>query len=178
MENSFPLTQHFNSTPMFLAFEKNSLTNSSIKSSKFPNRSAQSLTSKILGIKVVRKVSNFTTCSTMGEASSKMLEWVYESRGVLNLSWFESLDDWDERRVRLANRGWWNISYNLFFFRRSVGHLQKNRHTAKIQVHRDMTRTSTWLDSRQSKKWRLIEIQTEISLKHSTWTQSAVCENG
>ena len=31
-----------------------------------------------------------------------MLKWVCESRGVLNLSQFESLDDWDERRVRLA----------------------------------------------------------------------------
>ena len=31
-----------------------------------------------------------------------MLKWVCESRGVLNLSQFESLDDWDERWVHLA----------------------------------------------------------------------------
>ena len=53
-------------------------------------------------MKVVPKVSNLTTPSTIEVASSKMLEWVCESRGVLNLSLFESLDDWDERRVRLA----------------------------------------------------------------------------
>ena len=53
-------------------------------------------------MKVVPKVSNLTTRSTMEVASSKMLEWVCESRGVLNLSRFESLDDWDERWVRLA----------------------------------------------------------------------------
>ena len=87
---------------MYLAFEKNSLTNSSIGSSKFPNRLAQSLALKILGIKVVPKVSNLTIRSTMEVASSKMLEWVYESREVLNLSRFESLDDSDERRVYLA----------------------------------------------------------------------------
>ena len=56
------------------AFEKNSLTNSSIGSSKFSNKLAKSLASKIIGIKVVPKVSNLTTRSTMEVASSKMLE--------------------------------------------------------------------------------------------------------
>ena len=70
----FPLTQYFNSTPMYLAFENSSLTYSSIGSSKYLNRLAQSLASKILGIKVVSKVSKFTTCSTIKVASSKMLE--------------------------------------------------------------------------------------------------------
>ena len=89
---------------MYLAFEKNSLTNSSIAFSKFPNRLAQSLASKILGMKVFPKVLNLTTHSTMEVAFSKMLKWVYESRGVLNLSRFKSLDDRDERQVRLAIR--------------------------------------------------------------------------
>ena len=33
-----------------------------------------------------------------------MLEWVCESRGLLNLSRFKSLNDWDEKWVRLAAR--------------------------------------------------------------------------
>mgnify|MGYP006972268710 CR=1 FL=1 len=53
-------------------------------------------------VTLLPKVSNFTTLSTMRVASSQMLEWVCESRGVLNLSQFESLDDWDERCVHLA----------------------------------------------------------------------------
>ena len=41
---------------------------------KFPNKVAQSLDSKIRGTKVVFKVLNSTTCSTIGDAMSKMLE--------------------------------------------------------------------------------------------------------
>ena len=72
--NSFPLTQKMSSTPRSLAFEKHSLTNSSIGSTKFPNKFAQSHGSKIRGIKVVPKVSNSTTRSTIGVDLSKMFK--------------------------------------------------------------------------------------------------------
>ena len=93
MINSFPLTQQISSTPRSLILEWHSLTSSSIGSSKFPNKATQSLDSKIQGTKVVFKVLNSTTCSTIGDAKSKMLESMCELRGVLNLSQLESLDD-------------------------------------------------------------------------------------
>ena len=69
---------------------------------------------------------------------------------------FEPLTVWVFRCLRwktssFSNKGWWNISYNLFPFRRSTRHLQKDKNTAKIQVHKHMTQISTWLDLRKSK---------------------------
>ena len=132
MVNSFSHTQHFSLTPVYLAFKYNSLTNSSIKSSEFPNRSAQSFASNILGINVVPKVSNLTTHSTTVGAFRKMLECVCESRGVLNLS---SFTIWVLRWMASLfwNKGWWNINYNVFSLRGTTRHLQKNRHIAENQ---------------------------------------------
>ena len=79
-----------------------------------------------------------------------MLKWVCESRGVLNLSQFESLDDWDERWVRLAI-GDDETSVRISFPLEDRRDICRRTNTAKIQVHRHKTRTSTWLDSRKSK---------------------------
>ena len=87
------VSQKISSTPRSLIFEQHSLTSSSTGFSKFPNKVAQSLDSKIRGTKVVFKVLNSTTRSAIGEAKSKMLEQMCELGGVLNLSQLESLDD-------------------------------------------------------------------------------------
>ena len=74
MPNSFPLTQKMSLTPKSLALEKHSLTSSFIGSTKFPNKFAPSRDSKIREIKVVPKVSNSTTRSTIGVDLLKMFE--------------------------------------------------------------------------------------------------------
>ena len=92
--------------------------------------------------------------------SVKLYHSFHYGRSILKNAWvslwikrsfepsrFESLDNWNERRVRLAI-GDDETSVTISFPLEDRRDICKRTNTAKIQVHRHITRISTWLDSR------------------------------